>query len=78
MLLWTSGPGARDYTKGTHEFGAATLPDGLASRLADSDKNAVPDSIENLSLAERQKTYSDMTTSNSENKPFVKVTQNGG
>lgn len=77
MLLWTSGPGARDYTKGTHEFGAATLPDGLASKLADSDGNSVPDSIEKQSLAERQKTYTNMTKSNSENKPLVKVTNNG-
>lgn len=78
MLLWTSGPGSRDYTKGTHEFGAADLPAGLDTKLADADGNSLPDSIENIPLADRQKTYSDMTSSNSENKPLIKVSQGNG
>lgn len=62
MLLWTSGPTARDYTRGTHEFGSVYLPDGLASRLIDGDKNGTPDSVENMSLADRQRAFTDMST----------------
>jgi hypothetical protein len=62
MLLWSSGPGAREYTRGTHEYGSTSLPDGLADRLADPDKNGIPDSIEKMSLADRQKAYTNMTT----------------
>ena len=27
MLLWTSGTTAREYARGTHEFGSISLPD---------------------------------------------------
>ena len=41
-------------------------------------KRQLPDSIENIPLADRQSTYNQMTTSNSENKPLVKVSQSNG
>ena len=78
MLLWTSGPGARDYTRGTHEFGSASLPDGIASRLMDVDKNGTPDSIENMSVADRQQAFTDITTaSNTDSSSLMRTTQNG-
>ena len=55
MLLWTSGPGARDYTRGTHEFGSASLPDGIAEQIIDVDRNGVPDSVEKRSIEDLTK-----------------------
>jgi hypothetical protein len=79
MLLWSSGPGARDYTRGTHEYGSSSLPDGLASRLADPDNNGIPDSVEKMSLVDRQKAYANMTNSVSSagNNSFVKTNTDG-
>lgn len=78
MLLWSSGPGNRDFTKGTYNFGAANLPDGLAARLADNNNNQIPDSIENMSLADRQSAYNDITTSNTtQRRSLIKADQNG-
>jgi hypothetical protein len=67
MLLWSSGPGARDYTRGTHEFGSVSLPDGMSSRLTDTDNNSIPDSIENMSLADRQNEFSRVNPQSSTN-----------
>jgi hypothetical protein len=55
MLLWTSGPGARDYTRGTHEFGSTGLPDGIAEQIVDVDHNGVPDSVEKRSIEDLTK-----------------------
>ena len=46
MLLWTSGPTAREYMRGTREFGSATLPEGVASQITDLDHDGVPDSMQ--------------------------------
>lgn len=78
MLLWVSGPDARDYTRSTHEFGSTNLPAGLSSQLTDLDKNKVPDSIENMSLADRQKKYNEITASKNRDTSFVKASQQGG
>lgn len=78
MLVWSSGPGNRDFTKWTYNFGAANLPDGLAARLADNNNNQIPDSIENMSLADRQAAYKDITTSNgTQSRSLIKADQNG-
>jgi hypothetical protein len=84
MLLWTSGPLARDYTRGTHEFGSVSLPDGLATRLADADSNGVPDTMDsttidgirtpNMSIDERQTILDDMTRSHDPNKTTSLIT----
>ncbi len=75
MLLWTSGPAPRDYTRGTHAFGSVSLPVGIASRLTDSNKNQIPDSVENMTLVDRQKAYTNMTRSTKENRSLIKVDQ---
>ncbi len=78
MLLWVSGPNSRDYNRTTHEFGAADLPDGLASRLEDKDKNKIPDSIENMSSADKEKIYNDISNSQITTKSIIRINQNGG
>ena len=78
MLLWTSGPGARDYTRSTHQFGSVQFPSGIASRLADANNNQVPDSIENMSIEARKAAYTTMTQSNTQNKNFVHVDEHDG
>lgn len=78
MLLWTSGPTAREYTRGTHEFGSVSLPDGMTSRLTDTNNNKIPDSIENMSLADRQKAYTDMSAANGpQGQSIIKTTKTG-
>jgi hypothetical protein len=78
MLLWTSGPASRDYTRGTHEFWDTDLPDWLADRLVDADKNGTPDSIENMSLADREKAYKDISIANTPaSQSIMKAIQNG-
>lgn len=78
MLLWTSGPTSREYTRGTHNFGDVDFPDGLASRLTDSDNNGVPDNIENMSLTDRQQAYTDMTLAKApQTHSLMRATQNG-
>lgn len=54
------------------------LPDGLDSRLVDADGNGTPDSIENMSLTDRQKAYTDMTIGSTPlGQSLMKVSQNG-
>lgn len=64
MVLWRSG-GARDYTRGTRSYTAATIPDSIASQLTDADKNGTPDSVEDMSLSDRQAAYKQMTSDSS-------------
>lgn len=78
MLLWVSGPESRDYARSTLEFGSTSLPAGLSSQLTDLDKNKIPDSIENLSIADRQKKYNEITSPKVQDTSFVKASQKGG
>jgi hypothetical protein len=50
----------------------------MASRLMDVDKNGTPDSIENMSVADRQQAFTDMTTAgNTDSSSLMRTTQNG-
>lgn len=60
MILWRS-LASREYLRWTRSFGTAELPPELADRVADNDKNGVPDSIDSMSIADRQKTFDDMS-----------------
>jgi FG-GAP-like repeat len=64
MLLWLSWPNSRDYTKWTHEFGSANFPDGMSSRLTDSNKDNVPDSVVNRSREDLIKDKEALVNSN--------------
>ncbi len=78
MLVWVSGPGIRDFIKWTHNFGSPNLPDGLEAKLIDSNNNQIPDSIENMSLSDRQAAYKDMNSSNNTSgRPLIKADRNG-
>ncbi|MBC7503535.1 VCBS repeat-containing protein [Candidatus Gracilibacteria bacterium] len=78
LLLWTSGPDAREYTRGTHNFGSISLPDGIASRLTDADNNKIPDSIETMSRVDRLKAYADMSATNGpQAQSIIKTTKTG-
>ena len=59
MLLWSS-TGVRSYLRGTRTFAPAELPPSLASRLTDSDRNGTPDSIQNMSVADRKAAYASL------------------
>jgi hypothetical protein len=44
----------------------------------DIDKNGTPDSIENMSVADRQQAFTDMTTAgNTDSSSLIRTTQNG-
>lgn len=64
MVLWRSDS-ARVYTRGTRSYTAATIPDSIASQLTDADNNGTPDSVENMSLSDRQAAYTQMTSDSS-------------
>lgn len=55
MLLWASGPGSRDYTRGSHDFGSADLPAGIAEQILDTDNNGIPDGVEKRSIEDLTK-----------------------
>lgn len=59
MILWRS-TAVRAYQRGTREFTPAEIPASIQSRITDADKNGTPDSIENMSLADRKKAYETM------------------
>ena len=59
MILWRS-TAVRSYERGTRTFTPAELPSSLAGRLQDSDKNNVPDSVENMTTEERQRIFKEM------------------
>ena len=80
MILWRS-LAARDYQRGTRTYTDAGIPDSIKSRLIDADKNGVPDSLENMSLEDRQKAYKDMgngSTLASSSKNLIKTQISGG
>jgi hypothetical protein len=45
MILWVSGD-ARTYTRTTRSFDEASLPDSIATKLIDTDKDGIPDSMD--------------------------------
>jgi hypothetical protein len=59
MLIWASTAN-RSYERTTRTFTQAELPPGLSSRLADTDRNGIPDSIENTSTGELNTLYKGM------------------
>ncbi len=76
MIVWRSGQSSRAYTRGSRFFADPILPESITARLTDADKNGVPDSIENMSLADRQKLYNQSQTktpSNTQSSSVVKV-----
>ena len=80
MILWRS-LAAREYQRGTRTYTDADIPDAIKSRLIDADKNGVPDSLENMSLEDRQKAYKDMgngSTLASSSKNLIKTQISGG
>jgi len=77
MILWRSGPSSRSYVKWSRFFSDPMLPESIAARLVDANKNGIPDSIENMSIADRQKLYNQnqsQTSSNTQSSSVVKVT----
>ena len=80
MILWRS-LAAREYQRGTRTYTDVDIPDAIKSRLIDADKNGVPDSLENMSLEDRQKAYKDMgngSTLASSSKNLIKTQISGG
>lgn len=59
MILWRSTE-AHTYERGTRSFTQAELPPSLANKLIDKDKNNVPDSVENMTLEDRQNALKEM------------------
>jgi hypothetical protein len=75
MLLWRSGPWARDYVRWTHTFSQAEIPANIKSRVIDEDGNTIPDSIDE-DMADLQPTnYLNNTTLSKDLKSqFNKIT----
>lgn len=78
MLLWRSGPGSRQYTKGSRTFTAAEIPEGIASQIIDNNQNGTPDNMETIdtdgdgkpdsaamTTDDRQKMFDDLVDKNS-------------
>jgi hypothetical protein len=61
MMVWMSdNTSLRTYIRSSRTFSPSELPPALASRLADADKNGVPDSIENMSREKLSEEYKKM------------------
>ncbi len=74
IIIWRSESAIRTYTRWTRSFSPIELPESLKSRLADSDKNSIPDSIENMTPAELTTQYKNLSSSStSSSRPLVRM-----
>ncbi len=77
MLLWRSGPGSRDYVRGTRTFSEAELPEGIKEKIVDINNNGIPDSMENMTNAELKEDFKDLTTTpTNSTQPLLKASVN--
>ena len=73
MMLWSS-TAIRTYQRGTRSFTTADISPLLAAKLQDADKNGVPDSVENISTADRKTAYDTMGNQSSlSSRPLVQT-----
>ncbi len=73
MMLWSS-TALRSYQRGTRSFTTADISPSLAAKLQDADKNGVPDSVENMSTADRKTAYDTMGNQSSlSSRPLVQM-----
>lgn len=71
MLEWlslgTNTTTSHNYhSRDTHVFADSPIPSDLADRLLDSDGDGIPDSIQNMSIEDRQKALEDMQKTSSQ------------